>query len=60
MKIKQKKLPNGATLITVPMKDTPTSTVLVMVEAGSKYETKDINGISHFLEHMCFKGTIFR
>ena len=27
------------------------------MEAGSKYEAKDINGISHFLEHMCFKGT---
>lgn len=39
------------------MKDTPTATVLVLVEAGSKYETKDINGLSHFLEHMLFKGT---
>lgn len=41
----------------MPMKDTPTATVLVLVETGSKYETKDINGLSHFLEHMCFKGT---
>jgi Predicted Zn-dependent peptidases len=32
----------------------------VLVEAGSKYETKDINGLSHFLEHMCFKGTMKR
>jgi len=32
-------------------------TVLVLVETGSKYETKELNGISHFLEHMCFKGT---
>ncbi len=47
-------------MITVPMKDNPTVTVLVMVEAGSKYETKEINGISHFLEHMCFKGTTKR
>jgi len=39
------------------MKDNPTVTVLVLVEAGSKYENKKINGISHFLEHMCFKGT---
>ena len=30
---------------------------MVLVEAGSKYENKEINGISHFLEHMCFKGT---
>ena len=33
------------------------ATFLVLVEAGSKYENKEINGISHFLEHMCFKGT---
>jgi len=34
--------------------------VLVLVEAGSKYENKNVNGISHFLEHMCFKGTAKR
>jgi len=33
------------------------ATVLVMVKAGSRYETKKNNGISHFLEHMAFKGT---
>mgnify|MGYP001602510960 CR=1 FL=1 len=33
------------------------STVLVMVGAGSRYETRQNNGISHFLEHMAFKGT---
>ena len=48
---------NGLTVILIPRKESPTSTVLVLVEAGSKYETKKINGISHFLEHMCFKGT---
>jgi len=42
------------------MRDNPTVTVLVLVETGSKYETKKINGLSHFLEHMCFKGTIKR
>jgi predicted Zn-dependent peptidase len=51
------KFKNGLRLITVPMKDNPTVTVLVLVEAGSKYEDKKNNGISHFLEHMCFKGT---
>ncbi|MEK9168509.1 MAG: pitrilysin family protein [Patescibacteria group bacterium] len=50
-------LDNNLRIITVPMKDSLTTTVLVLVEAGSKYETKEINGISHFLEHMCFKGT---
>lgn len=50
-------LPNGLRIITVPMADTKTVTVLVLVATGSKYETKEINGISHFLEHMTFKGT---
>lgn len=57
MKFIKKILKNGLRVVTVPMKDNPTATVLVLVEAGSKYETKDVNGISHFLEHMCFKGT---
>jgi predicted Zn-dependent peptidase len=33
---------------------------MVLVEAGSDYETKEQNGLSHFLEHMCFKGTAKR
>lgn len=60
MKFTKKILKNGLRVVVVPMKDNPTVTVLVLVEAGSKYETKDINGISHFLEHMCFKGTAKR
>ena len=35
-------------------------TLLVLVGTGSKYETKNINGISHFLEHLFFKGTKHR
>ena len=42
------------------MVDNPSVTILVMVEAGSKYEDKRINGLSHFLEHMVFKGTVKR
>ena len=57
MNFVKKILDNGLTLITVPLKDTTSVTVLIMVKAGSKYETKKINGLSHFLEHMCFKGT---
>src|SRR3989344_6907890 len=49
--------PNGLRLLTIPMANTETVTVLVLVATGSRYETKDINGISHFLEHMMFKGT---
>ncbi len=51
---------SGLRLVTVPMQGTKTVTVMVMVGTGSKYETKDINGISHFLEHMMFKGTTKR
>src|SRR3989338_4593016 len=60
MNFTKKVLKNGLRVITAPMKDNPTVTVLVLVEAGSKYETKKVNGISHFLEHMCFKGTTKR
>lgn len=41
----------------MPMKGSPSVTVMSLIEAGSKYENKQNNGISHFLEHMCFKGT---
>lgn len=57
MKFNKTVFDNGIRLITVPMVDNPSVTVLVMVEAGSKYESKKENGISHFLEHMVFKGT---
>ena len=60
MKAKKTILKNGLRVITIPMKESPTVTALVLVETGSKYETKEINGLSHFLEHMCFKGTIKR
>ena len=50
-------LNNGLRIITVPQKSTQAVTVLVLVGTGSKYEKKETNGISHFLEHMFFKGT---
>jgi len=39
------------------MPSSPTTTVEVRVETGSKYESSKELGLSHFLEHMCFKGT---
>jgi len=54
---KKTTLKNGLRIITVPIKGTQAVTILVLVGTGSKYETKEINGISHFLEHMFFKGT---
>src|SRR5258708_36652982 len=50
-------LKNGLRLITIPMPSFESSTVMVGVGAGSRYETRDNSGISHFLEHMAFKGT---
>jgi len=57
MKFTHHTLPNGLRVILAPDRQSMASTVFVLVEAGSNYETKDKNGISHFLEHMCFKGT---
>ncbi len=54
---KKTTLENGLRIITVPQKGTQAVTVLVLVGTGSKYEKKQIKGISHFLEHMLFKGT---
>ncbi len=50
-------LKNGLTLITVDMPHLDSVTTLVAVGAGSRYETRNISGISHFLEHMFFKGS---
>ncbi|MDO8486640.1 MAG: pitrilysin family protein [Candidatus Staskawiczbacteria bacterium] len=50
-------LKSGLRLIAVPIKNSNSVTVLILVGTGSKHETKEINGISHFLEHMFFKGT---
>ncbi len=58
-KMKKIILANGLRLVLVPSK-TVAITVLVLVEAGSEYETKKWNGLSHFLEHMNFKGTAKR
>lgn len=54
---KKTQLKNGLRLITVPNKGTKAVTVLILLPVGSRYETKDIGGLSHFIEHMMFKGT---
>lgn len=50
-------LKSGLRVVLVPMESTKSVTALVMVGVGSRYESPDKNGISHFLEHMVFKGT---
>ncbi|MCC6643179.1 insulinase family protein [Candidatus Peregrinibacteria bacterium] len=54
--VKKTKLKNGLRMVTKVLPNTQSVTVLILVGAGSRYETKEINGISHFLEHMFFKG----
>ncbi len=58
--VRKTTLKSGLRIITIPQRSTKTVTVLVLVGTGSKYETKEKNGISHFLEHMFFKGTAKR
>jgi predicted Zn-dependent peptidase len=49
--------PNGTRLVLIPMEGVNSVATAVMVSVGSRYEDPKINGISHFLEHMVFKGT---
>lgn len=50
-------LDNGLRLAADEMKEVETVSIGVFVNTGSRNETSEINGISHFLEHMAFKGT---
>ncbi|MDO8668637.1 MAG: pitrilysin family protein [bacterium] len=54
------KLANQLEIISAPIAGVKTVTALVMVATGSKFENKQASGISHFLEHMFFKGTAKR
>jgi predicted Zn-dependent peptidase len=55
--IRQSKLSNGMTVITDFMPSVETVSLGVWVNAGTRHEGPEINGISHLLEHMAFKGT---
>lgn len=57
MNFKKTTLKNGLRVITAPMQGTETVTVLVMAGVGSRYENDQEAGLSHFIEHMLFKGT---
>ena len=50
-------LENGMRVVVVPIPSVESVTSMVMVGVGSRYEKKSNSGISHFLEHMAFKGT---
>ncbi len=57
MKPTSKKLKNGMQTILVPHTGTASMTLMVLTRVGSRYEHKAINGVSHFIEHLMFKGT---
>ncbi len=50
-------LSNGLRVLTAPQPHAQSVSCLVMLAAGSRYETAETNGIAHFAEHMFFKGT---
>jgi len=50
-------LVNGVKVLVSSLKETQAVTVMVFVKVGSRCETQELNGASHFLEHMIFKGT---
>lgn len=56
-RIYKKTLDNKMKVILIPIDRSDTVAVGVFVKVGSRYETDNNNGISHFLEHMMFKGT---
>jgi len=56
IKFSRKKLKNGMELVTAPMLKNPTITAIILFKIGSRYEDEKYAGISHFLEHIVFKG----
>ncbi len=50
-------LPNGLTVVTVELPHLHSVSVVMYARVGSRYETVEDNGLSHFLEHMLFRGT---
>src|SRR5580698_589741 len=59
-KVQQEVLPNGLVVITEPMEHVHSVSVGIWLRNGSRREPAELNGISHFIEHMVFKGTTRR
>jgi predicted Zn-dependent peptidase len=57
LSVQSTKLDNGMTVLTHHMPHLESASIGVWVKAGSRWERPEENGISHFLEHMAFKGT---
>lgn len=57
LKYDLKTLRNGLRLVSAPLDSTEAITILILVGTGGRFETKEQSGISHFLEHLFFKGS---
>jgi len=55
--VRKEILPNGLVILTEPMEHVHSASVGIWLRSGSRREPADLNGISHFIEHMVFKGT---
>src|SRR5436190_16001280 len=55
--IKKQVLSNGLTILTERMEHIRSVAIGIWLKAGSRHEDPELNGISHFVEHMVFKGT---
>lgn len=53
-------LENGLTIVSLNKEDISSITIEIWVKVGSRYESKSINGLAHFIEHLNFKGTTKR
>src|SRR5580692_4907719 len=58
--IRRQTLPNGLTIITEQMSHIRSASIGIWLQTGSRDEAPEWNGISHFIEHMVFKGTKHR
>jgi len=59
-RVQKETLPNGLVVITEPMEHVHSVSVGIWLRSGSRREPAELNGVSHFIEHMVFKGTARR
>jgi predicted Zn-dependent peptidase len=58
--VRKEVLPNGLTVLTEEMDHIRSVSIGIWVKNGSRHEDPEVNGVSHFIEHMVFKGTTTR
>ena len=58
--VRREVLPNGLTVLTEEMQQIRSASIGIWIKTGSRHEDAERNGITHFVEHMLFKGTTSR